>query len=146
LLESLRAVTHCNTPELRFFIIGSLHESIRSQAEELIAADYRITYLGWKSPDELTDFLCAADVYLQPGTQSATMQHSLCCRCPVIIDDVPAHEVYMHDNGWLLNKDLTLPSVLKKIHEANLPEMSENSYDLARRILDYSALSKRVLQ
>lgn len=146
LLDSLRAIATCQNPKLRFFIVGVLDESIRNEAEALIASDDRIAYLGWKTPSELTNLLCAADVYLQPGTQSVTMQHSLCCRCAVILDDVPAHKIYQCGNGWFLSDMKTLPSVVQQIADANLSEMAAKSFALSCELLDYAVLSKRVLK
>lgn len=144
LLESLRALAECPEPRLRLFIAGVLHEDIRKEAEAKIAADPRVTYLGWKTPDELTDLLCAADAYLQPGTQSVTMQHSLCCRCAVIIDHVSAHKIYHCGNGWLLNEKQPLPLVLQQVLEADLPTMCMRSYEFACEMLDYGKLSQKI--
>lgn len=145
LLESLRAFTACPDPRLRFLIAGLLSEDIKAEAEALIAADARIRFLGWKSREQLTDLLCAADVYLQPGTQSATMQHSLCCRCAVILDDVPAHVAYKSSNGWFLNCEGDLDAALAAIPSADLTAMKAGSSRLATELLDYRLLSRRVL-
>ena len=51
------------------------------------------------SVEELNDLLCGTDVYLQPGTQSVTMQNSLCARCAVVIDDVPSHRIHHEGIG-----------------------------------------------
>lgn len=146
LIESLQAFANCPEPRLRFFIVGVLQDDIREAAEALIANDPRVSYLGWQSPDKLTDLLCAADVYLQPGTQSATMQHSLCCRCAVILDDVPAHEVYNCGNGWLINDTLAISDILGEVCDADLEAMGFASYTIAREMLDYSKLSLRILR
>lgn len=146
LVEALRAFAKVPDQRLRLFIVGVIQDDIRSEVATLVDADRRVSHLGWKSTEELTDLLCAADVYLQPGTQSATMQHSLCCHCAVILDDVPSHQLYLQGNGWLLNSQLTLEGAIASAANADLPAMQERSYSLARRMLDYSALSKRVLR
>jgi 1,2-diacylglycerol 3-alpha-glucosyltransferase len=91
LLQSLRALRTIADPRLRLVVAGVIEEDIAEEFAALRAADDRVTEAGWVNSEALTDLLCAADVYLQPGTQSVTMQHSLCCRCAVIVDDVPAH-------------------------------------------------------
>ena len=146
LLDSLRFFAACPDSAFRLFVVGILQEDIRHEAEALIADDARVTYLGWKSPDELTDLLCAADIYLQPGTQSVTMQHSLCCRCAVILDDVPSHKVYLRENGWLINEKHGLPVIFRGIRETDLPTMGANSYAFASDMLDYKQMSLRILQ
>jgi len=143
--ESLRALSAVDNPRLRLVIAGVLQEDVRAECEALIAADPRVTFLGWQGPDELTALLCAADVYLQPGTQSVTMQHSLCCGCAVILDAIPAHESYIDGTGWLVRNHSDLVEALQGLRGANLPELEARSLDFARRKLDYSALGNRLL-
>ena len=145
LLESLRAFIAVDDRRFRFLVVGVLDEEIRGEAEKLMAGDARIRYVGWKTQEELTDILCAADVYVQPGTQSATMQHSLCARCAVVLDDVPAHEVYHRGNGWLINNERPLEAALIEAQGADLELLQANSYRIACEMLDYSILSRRVL-
>lgn len=146
LVESLRAFTACDDTRLRFIVVGVLQDDIREEAERMIAADRRVQFIGWRTPAELTDVLCAADVYLQPGTQSVTMQHSLCCRCAIAIDDVPAHAPYHDQNGWLINAQLPLGAVLAEIADADLAAMQQRSFALATAKLDYAALAQRILR
>jgi hypothetical protein len=145
LIDSLRAIAALDF-EFRFLVVGVLHDDIREEAESLIRKTDRVSFLGWKSPLELTDILCAADVYLQPGTQSATMQHSLCSRCAVILDDVPAHAVYHRNNGWLVQGNDNLAAALSQLNTADLENMKLNSYRVAKELLDYTVLAKRVLE
>jgi hypothetical protein len=146
-LESLRAFARTPGEHLRLALAGSLDADLRAEAERLIGADSRVRFLGWKSPEELNDLLCGADVYVQPGTQSATMQMALCARCPVILDDVPSHAPFVAGNGWLLRG----PGDLEKAFAAvaaqceSLPAMAEQSLQIARRLLDYRTLAARVL-
>lgn len=146
LLESLTALRATPDEQLRLFIAGVLHDDIRAEAEAMIAADSRVTFLGWQPREELSGLLCAADVYLQPGTQSATMQHSLSCRCAVILDDVPSHRIYRRDNGWFLGREHELARIFAALPQADLPAMQAKSYELARAILDYRVLAERVLR
>lgn len=145
LIETLRAFAQAEGEKLRLVIAGVIKDDIRQEAERLIAQDPRVTYAGWKDPDELTDLLCAADVYVQPGTQSATMQHSLCCRCAIVLDDVAAHRPYLRDNGWLLGGTHDLVSVFAGLERADLSAMARNSYAFACESLDYRILSRRIL-
>jgi 1,2-diacylglycerol 3-alpha-glucosyltransferase len=146
LLEALRAFRTAAPPQARLKIAGTLADEIRDEATRLIGEDSRIEFLGWKQAEEMTDLLCAADVYLQPGTQSVTMQHSLCCHCAVIIDDVPSHKVYMDGNGWLINDQTPLEVALAALAGADLAHMQERSFALASRLLDYAKLGDRILR
>jgi hypothetical protein len=146
LLESLRAFSAISDPRFRFILAGHLQEDIAVEAEALIARDPRIRFVGWKAPDELRNLLCAADVYVQPGTQSATMQMSLCSRCAVILDDVLSHKPFMDGNGWLIGGELTLEQTFATVAKSTdrLPVMYEQSAAVASRLLDYKSLAARL--
>lgn len=147
LLEALRAFTAHPDTNFRWLIVGVLMEDIRDEAEALIASDPRIELTGWKTPVELESLLSAADVYLQPGSQSATMQTSICCRCAVVLEALPGHEIYVSENGWLLGNDCGLVDVFNAIsnHEVELCRMQMASKKIAAHSLDYSKLAMRVL-
>lgn len=147
LVESLSAFTKLRAKNIHFVLVGTIGEDIEEFARPLIEGDERIHFLGWKNSQEIRDLLCAADLYVQPGTQSATMQMSLCARCPVILDDVLSHQPFVSENGWLISNQEELESVLFKISEGDAPlmEMSKKSHVIAKELLDYSEISKRVL-
>jgi glycosyltransferase involved in cell wall biosynthesis len=146
LVETLDAFSEVDERRLRLFVGGSLQDSIRAVAEQRMAADERVTYLGWQDREGLADLLCAADVYVQPGSQSATMQHSLCCRCAVILNDVPAHRVYQTGNGWFVSSRAELVAALREVVTADLAGMQANSFKIAQEMLDYSVLAERILR
>jgi glycosyltransferase involved in cell wall biosynthesis len=146
LINSLKAFSSLKDESSVFIVAGSIHQSIEATAFKLIKNDKRIRFIGWLNPEELKGLLCAADVYVQPGTQSATMQMSLCCRCAVILDDVPSHQPYMCDNGWLINDDSQLKSAMASALD-NLEvtrEMGAKSGTLAKSLLDYKKLASRL--
>jgi glycosyltransferase involved in cell wall biosynthesis len=146
LLESLHAFLEVNDPRFYFIIVGHLQDEISAEVESLINNDVRIRFVGWKTPDELRRLLCAADIYVQPGTQSATMQMSLCCRCAVILEDVPSHKPFVDGNGWLIGKQLSLDEAFNEVAMANdsLQLMSTQSAAIAARLLDYKSLAARL--
>lgn len=144
--DSLRAFLKYKPVNSKFIIVGTLHPEIAEESNNLIESDPDIIFLGWKNVEDLTDLLCGADVYLQPGTQSVTMQHSLCCHCAVILDHTPAHYFYVHENGWLINDELTLEKIFNGIENSDLSSMKNNSYEFAKLNLSYKTLSRRVLK
>jgi len=145
-IESLNAFKETAGEHLRFLLVGSLSDDVSREAKSLIDSDDRIVFLGWKSSEDLSDLLCAADVYVQPGTQSATMQMSLCARCPVIVDDVPSHVPYVEENGWKIHGQSDLEKIFADISRSPemLEPMSEKSLAIARRLLDYRQLAARI--
>lgn len=145
--EALRAFAEVPDPRFRLLITGMLMDEICDDAENLIAADPRVNFLGWKSPDELVGLLCATDVYLQPGLQSSTMQTSLCCGCAVILEALSSHAPYVSENGWLIDTPDDLVGIFRTIsaREVDLSAMGRVSLTFAREMLDYEKLAERIL-
>lgn len=146
LVEALEALADVDNPALRFVVAGRIMPDIATKVDAMVAADPRVSLLGWKSPDELRTILAAADVYSQPGTQSATMQMGISNRCAILLNDVPSHQPYFDRNGWLVGKHIDLKQVFRAISDDKsiLPGMAERSKQLALRILDYRLLAARL--
>ena len=147
ILETLQAFVGNDDPRFRLYIVGALLEDIETQAKLLIDSDKRIQFLGWKKPKELRDLLCAADVYMQPGSQSSTMQTSLCCYCVPVLSDILGHEIYTEKTGWIVRDVRGIDMILEQIStgKADIELMKLESKKLARGQLDYTKLAKRVL-
>lgn len=139
LIDSLEAFSKTSNKNFKFFIVGSLSDDISREASMYIEQDERIIFLGWQNSEELQQLLCAADIYLQPGTQSATMQMALGARCAVIVDDVLSHQPFVKKNGWLINERLSLEEILKSpdLELSKLEKMQKESHEIAINILDY---------
>lgn len=145
-LESVRAFSKTAGRNHHFYLVGHLYEDVRKQVIEAIQADSRIKFLGWKSAEDLRALLCAADVYVQPGSQSATMQMSLCARCAVIIADVPSHRPYMRQNGWLVTDARSIDAAFSEAVSSggDLSGKSTRSAEVAEDLLDYRKLAARL--
>jgi glycosyltransferase involved in cell wall biosynthesis len=145
--DSLRAFAKTSDPKLKFVVAGAISDSVAAEINPLIKDDSRVSFLGWKTSEELHELLCAADVYVQPGSQSASMQAALCCRLPVIVDDVLSHEPFVEGNGWLVRNGEDLQKVFLEIEtdKGRLEAMSARSLEVARRLLDYSEMARRIL-
>jgi len=145
-LELLRAFSSIQVPFFKLCLIGSIGAGIRTDAENLMKRDRRISFVGWKNAEELQDYLCAADIYVQPGTQSATMQNALCCSCPVMLYPYKSHKPFLHGNGFFVESEQDIEYALRKI-ESNpsvLRSMSKASFDIAKELLDYKKLATRL--
>lgn len=129
-------------------IIGKFEENYRKEILPIIAHDSRINYLGWKSGEELLTYLCASDIYVQPGTQSVTMQNALCCNCAVIIADYPSHRYLLGENAIYASTENDLYNKMKYLldHPKVIKEKQLSCYKLAKKQLDYSMLAKRIYQ
>lgn len=144
LIETLEIFQTCQVDNIHYLICGSLNAEIEEQLNSF--NDPRIRYLGWKNPDELVEILNAADIYIQPGKVSAIMQLSLCSACAVVLNNLPDNECFIKDNGWLINKISDTKVIFNSINENIdlINSMKENSYKVAKELLDYEKLAARI--
>ncbi|NVK44049.1 MAG: glycosyltransferase family 4 protein [Oceanospirillaceae bacterium] len=148
LVDSLSAFTKVSSKRLRFVVAGVLDENLQTKCLKMIESDSRIEFLGWQNSNDLQKLLCAADVYLQPGTQSATMQASLGACCAVILDRVHSHEPFVDGNGWFVEVENDIWEVFREISELereDLNKMQSKSQNIAKELLDYKVLAKFLL-
>ena len=144
--DLLRAFSAVKSKKLRLILIGNLDEEIEKNVKALISQDDRVSFIGWKTGNELIDYLCACDMYLQPGTQSATLQNAICTGCPVMLYPYESHRPYLKDNGFFVQTVEDMIDVFLKI-ESNpsiIEDMRVASYKVAYDILDYKKLAARL--
>lgn len=148
LIESLESFKKTDNINFTFLVVGILMDDIKNEAVRLIKSDKRIQFLGWKDAKSLDGLLCSADFYLQPGSQSATLQHSLCNRCGIIVDNIKSHEIFKNNNGFYISNHDELDKIFLEISKLSRPEINrlmDNSLVVARNILDYKKLAQRIL-
>lgn len=146
LLRAFAAVPELNA---RLAVIGSIPENRKDLLTSLMEADKRVIYLGWKSGEELEEYLCACDLYCQPGSVSATMQNAVCRGCPIL--SYP-HEDYTKDldyeNFIWAETEEDMVAAFRRIQEdpALLESLREGSRRCARELLDYRKLAARLYE
>ena len=122
----------------KLIIIGSIPDSNRAELKNMIESEDRCMLLGWKNSDELRDYLSAADLYLQPGTQSVTMQNALCAGTPILIYPHVSYQVFCNGCEFQVRNSEDIRNVLDMIREN--PDMllskSESAYSIAREYFD----------
>ena len=109
--------------------------------------DNRVVYLGWKSAPELVGYLCACDLYCQPGSVSATLQNAVCCGSPVMAyPHLPYTEALDFGNILWVETPEDMESAFKKLAEQkiDLTVLRKGSERCARELLDYRALAARL--
>lgn len=146
LVEALKAFAEYTTRHnFRYLVAGHVQDSLQAQVASIVSSDKRIQLIGWQDSEQIMDLLCAADVYVQPGSQSATMQMSMSARCALVLARVKSHEPFMNSNGWFIERSEDLPSVMSEIDNdpAQLAEFGRNSFEAACRLLDYRKLAAR---
>ena len=109
--------------------------------------DERIKYLGWKTGEELNEYLCACDLYCQPGTVSASLQNAICHKCSIM--SYPHREYKKHlDWGniiWVESEADMLKTFLDlKEDDSCLTDMKYQSERCASELLDYHVLASKI--
>lgn len=144
--DILNALSKIESNKLRLAILGGFSNDVRSIVEPMIQTDDRVIYEGWKNTKEIMEYLCAADMYVQPGSQSATMQQAICCRCAVMLYPHRSHEPYLKGNGYFVKNVEDMVDCFKSIVEQPqlFNEMAANSFKIATDLLDYRKLASRL--
>ena len=146
-VELLRAFAAVPEWKARMVIVGSFSEDMKVEIERLVEADDRVQYLGWKTGDELREYLYACDLYCQPGSVSATMQNAICSRCPLLLYP---HEPYTkdYDYGNIIwtktEEDMINAFCALKDGKIDLATLRDGSDRCAHELLDYRALAARL--
>ena len=145
--ELIRAFSQIADENAKLVLIGSMTPEREKTLLPLIEKDTRVTYLGWKTADELEGYLCACDMYLQPGSQSATLENALCCRCAAMVFP---HEAYTSEYGksgilWCETEEEMLKVFQETLRGVySLENLKQQAYSFASEVLDYSKLAKRL--
>ncbi len=146
LVRALKEFSKISDTRVRFVIAGHMTPDVQAEAQPLIDVDARVRHLGWIEPEALRHLLCAADTYVQPFGQTATTQMSLCCRCAIIVQDLPSHRALFCDNGFLIDEKngLGVGFIYMIEHADRLSKMQRASAAFAKDHLDYQSLARRV--
>ncbi|HEY5588269.1 MAG TPA: glycosyltransferase, partial [Candidatus Paceibacterota bacterium] len=144
--ELLEAFLKTDSQRLKLVIIGSISEDQKDVIENLIGRDSRISYLGWKSADELMEYLAACDLYVQPAEQSVTMQNALCCGSVVAVYPYKSHNFLLNDVAFYVESVADMINLFNSVAD-NL-EILESKRKLSSKLavdkLDYRKIAKRL--
>lgn len=147
-IEILDAFRTVKADNARLLIAGSIESDARALIEPAVAADDRVLFLGWKGRDDMNALMCTADVYVQPGGQSASLQHAICCGLPILVFPYPSYEPFLRDNGSFVSTKADMAEKMAEMASSpeRLPAMRAASYDVAFELLDYRKLAARLYE
>jgi glycosyltransferase involved in cell wall biosynthesis len=145
-LEILAAFRSVEDRRAKLLIVGRLDDGNKEELERAIAADDRVMFLGWANGDRLTAVMCASDVYVQPGGQSSSLQHAICCGLPILVRHYPSHEPFVRGNGYFVESQTDIAKRMAEIVASpdQLEAMRAASYEVAYGLLDYRKLGARL--
>lgn len=142
----LDALYDIECDNLRLIIIGSISSKYKPTLMPKILRDDRVEYLGWKDSNELQKYLCASDLYFQPGSRSATLQVAACCGSAVAVFPFIDYTKLMADGAFYVRDFEDCKSVMQRVSDdpSVLRSMAVASYEVACRQLDYRVLARRL--
>lgn len=129
------------------YIIGSLEEEIKEEALELIHANEKIRYVGFKKADEMMDIISGCDIYLQPGSTSQTFQEAVCRGCIPIYAERSYDKELVGEYGREIHSDAELENSMKYflVNPETIEEIRPRLVDRVRERLDYRKLYQRMI-
>lgn len=147
-IDIIKAFSATNANNLVFVFVGSMTDDVKYEVLPLVNKDSRIHYLGWKSAEELQDYLCASDLYVQPGGQSVTMQNALCCGSAAALYPHESHKYLLGDSVFYVETVEDMKDLFEQIaQDPSILEKKRNmSFELAKEKLDYKQLAARLYE
>jgi len=145
--DILEALSEITNQRLKLLLIGSIPDETKNDLLPLIKKDNRVQFLGWKNGDELMKYLCAGDIYLQPGGASVTVIQALCCKNAVVISsDIVGYDMLMEDSGWYAGEKNQILTVLNDVSKnpSKVAVLKKNAIKLAKKRFDYVKLARRL--
>ena len=144
LIENIEIINCLKNKNFHLVLAGIPNDRIRPKLEYYLNESLNIDYIGWCNKEEMFDLLCGIDVYIQPGSQSATLQSSICARCAVVATDTKTHRFYINGNGWLINSVNDLYFIYDQIinNPKKILEMKKRSENIANNKLSYDKIAE----
>lgn len=147
-IETVVGFSNCQSNRFKLLIIGSANDEIKTELDKLIQKDKRVEFLGWKKQDELQNYLMAADLYIQLGTQSVTLQQAMCNGCAVAVFPYESHTFLLGDNAYYIESAQDITNSLQYI-DSNIEDFKtkrEDSFNFAKTKLDYNIIANNAIQ
>jgi len=144
--EILRGFSAFKENKFKLFLIGSVNKEIQEEINKFSDND-RIRFLGWMDSNRLQQFLMAGDLYIQLGSQSATMQQALCNGCAVAVFPYESHMFLLQENAYYIRSAEDITYLLEQIalNPSNFNLKRNNSFNFAKEVLDYNIISNIIV-
>lgn len=140
-IELIKSFKKLHFEKIKLYIAGSIDPSIETQFFDLIENDSRIKFIGWLNDSKLLSVLAATDVYIQPGSQSATFQVAACMRCGLIAYDHLSYRNLFNQNILYIKseKDIIKNISLLMSDTSRLQNLKKSSFHVAEMFLNYES-------
>ena len=134
--------------KLKLAIIGNIPHDNKKLYDLINNSNNKnIVYLGWKSSNDLLEYICASDVYVQPGSQSVTLNNSICCQTPVIAYKHNLYSEFFDISSicWIKSKDELNAIVIKLLNNKSVLSNLRDEAKKNKYLLDYKTNLFRAL-
>lgn len=138
-ISILEIFSKLKNSNLKLFIIGKiLDNKIENLINEMLYKDQRITFIPWINTSELNRYISASDIYLQPGTQSATF-HLAASKGNLLVSSRNFNYQILYGESIIyIDQNYSLNDFFKEIiYDKSLIKMSECSKRIAIEKLNY---------
>ena len=144
LVEAFSTIKDSNT----LLITGSLSSEFQSYLDIKIKENPNIIFCGWKSVEELREYMLGCDYLIQPGSLSNSFIDAICCGLPLILLNTPqGKSLTSSGNGILIqeNSDHYLENFLRNINVVNYKRLLENA-EKCHKKYDYIEVARLSLK
>lgn len=146
--ELISAFNRIESKKTKLLIIGKFNEESYEKVKDLINQDERILFLGWKNGDELQEYLCASDVYVQPGSMTVTVQNAICNSCAVIVFSALVYKDLFGGAALYADTEDEIYSQIKRLVDCPdlIVEHQDKLLKIAKEKLDYKVIANRYIE
>lgn len=143
----LSALKELEFPEIKLVLIGVFDEKYEKDVMAYIESDNRMIYEGWKSGEELRQYMCAADLYLQPGSQSIVAQTAVCSNCGLAVAPHISYKELFGERVFYVESKEEIKNLIEEVinNPQILEEKRKQGFDFAQSYLDYRVLSRKYM-
>lgn len=144
-IDVIKAFSSINQNNFVLLIAGKIIDN-KEEIDDLIKRDSRIHNLGWIDNEGLINLLSGCDIYIQPGTQSATLQNALCCDCLGMVYPHLSYVSLFNDKVLYIKNVQDITKCFEKISKdlSFIFMKKKECYEFAKSNLDYRKLSERI--
>lgn len=132
---------------LKLVLCGSMDTNIWDVMEGYRRNDKRILYMGWLSGEKLQEYLCACDLYIQPGTQSAILQNAVCCGASVAVFPHISYKFLLGEASFYVDSAQSIADLLQMLLDNKNLILSKKSLlrKIAVNMLDYHKQAQKIV-
>ena len=144
--ELVEAFDKTRSDKTVFLLAGNMDDETTKRMSSFMSCNDQVRHVGWVDSNELTNLLCAADVYVQGWSQSATVQHAACLRCAVVVVSCESYRVLLGESPYYIENISDLERVIEDVvrDRRELNRRAELSFSYARKNFTYESLAERL--